>query len=80
MLLFLTQKEVREKRRIRQAEIASALGVSPNTIGNWIRDEITQIDTNVLLGLCDYFGVTFDQLLYVEETTDDPVVTDETAS
>ena len=65
MLLFLTQKEVREKRRIRQAEIASALGVSPNTIGNWIRDEITQIDTNVLLGLCDYFGVTFDQLLYV---------------
>ena len=70
MLLFLTDKEKREKRRIKQAEIAKALGVSPNTIANWIKDEITQIDTNVLIGLCDYFGVTFDQMLYIEEIPD----------
>ncbi len=70
MLLFLTDKEKREKRRIRQSEIAKALGVSPNTISNWLKDEITQIDTNVLIGLCDYFGVTFEQMLYIEETDD----------
>jgi transcriptional regulator with XRE-family HTH domain len=72
MLLFLTDKENREKRRIRQVEIAKALGVSPTTISNWIKDEITQIDTNVLIGLCDYFGVTFDEMLYIEETPDTP--------
>jgi transcriptional regulator with XRE-family HTH domain len=68
MLLFLTEKEKREKRRIKQSEIAKALGVSSHTITNWIKDEITQIDTNVLISLCDYFGVTFDQMLYIEET------------
>jgi transcriptional regulator with XRE-family HTH domain len=72
MLLFLTDKEKREKRRIRQSEIAKALGVSPTTISNWLKDEITQIDTNVLIGLCDYFGVTFDEMLYIEETPDTP--------
>lgn len=71
MLLFLTEKEKREKRRIKQGEIAKALGVSSHTIANWIKDEITQIDTNVLIGLCDYFGVTFDQMLYIEETEHD---------
>lgn len=72
MLLFLTDKENREKRRIKQVEIAKSLGVSPTTISNWIKDEITQIDTNVLIGLCDYFGVTFDQMLYIEEIPDTP--------
>lgn len=69
---FLNEKEQREKRRIKMTEIGAALGVSPNTIGNWMRDEITQIDTNVLLGLCDYFGVDFCDLLYVQETDDPP--------
>jgi transcriptional regulator with XRE-family HTH domain len=68
VLLFLTDKEKRERRRIKQAEIANAIGVSPHTVGNWIKDDVKQIDTHVLLGLCDYFGVTFDQLLYVEDT------------
>lgn len=72
MLLFLTEKEKREKRRIKQSEIAKALGVSSHTVTNWIKDEITQIDTNVLIGLCDYFGVTFDEMLYIEETPDTP--------
>jgi transcriptional regulator with XRE-family HTH domain len=71
VLLFLTDKEKRERRRIKVAEISTAIGVSPHTVTKWIKDDLTQIDTNVLLGLCDYFGVRFDELLYVEETPDE---------
>lgn len=72
VLLFLTEKERKERRRIGPTEIAKAIKVSPATVSSWIREDVTKIEEHVLLGLCDYFGVTFDQLLYVEETEDAP--------
>jgi len=77
VLLFLTDKEKRERRRITQSEIARAINVSPTTIGAWIREDVTKIEEHVLLGLCDYFGVTFDQLLYVEDS-DEAAAKDDT--
>jgi transcriptional regulator with XRE-family HTH domain len=71
VLDLLTDKEKRERRRIKVAEIANAIGVSPHTVTKWIKDDISQIDVHVLMGLCDYFGVRFDELLYEEETPDD---------
>ena len=72
VLQFLANKEVAERRRIKVAEIANAIGVSPHTVANWINEDVTKIDTHVLLGLCDYFGCEFYELLYVEETSDEP--------
>jgi DNA-binding XRE family transcriptional regulator len=75
VLWYLTEKEKKERRRISQSEIARAINVSPTTIGSWIREDVTKIEEHVLLGLCDYFGVRFDELLYVEETPDEPPAT-----
>lgn len=70
---LLADKEKRERRRIKVAEIAHAIGVSPNTVAKWLtKDDLTQLDTNVLLGLCDYFGVTLHEMIYVEETDNLP--------
>ena len=71
VLFFLTEKEKKERRRISQTEIAREIKVSPNTVAAWIKEDVTKIEEHVLLGLCDYFGVTFDQLLYVEDTPDE---------
>jgi DNA-binding Xre family transcriptional regulator len=71
VLQFLTEKEVAERRRIKVAEIAHAIDVSPHTVAKWINEDVTKIDEHVLLGLCDYFGCEFYELLYVEETDDD---------
>ena len=40
-------------------------------------EDVTKIEEHVLLGLCDYFGVTFDQLLFVEDS-DEAVAKDDT--
>jgi transcriptional regulator with XRE-family HTH domain len=79
VLFYLTEKEKKERRRISPTEIARAIKVSPNTVSSWIREDVTKIEEHVLLGLCDYFGVRFDELLYVEETEDAPG-TDESSS
>lgn len=79
VLFYLTEKEKKERRRISQTEIARVIKVSPNTVAAWIKEDVTKIEEHVLLGLCDYFGVRFDELLYVEETPDESPVTDENA-
>ncbi len=55
-------KELREKKKIRQINLAKEFNVAQNTISNW---EIgtREPDTETLIKLAAYFGVTVDQLL-----------------
>lgn len=74
VMLLLQEKERKENRRISSSEVARAINVAPNTVGSWIRNEVTKIEAHVLIGLCDYFECKIDELIYIE------VVEDETSA
>ena len=62
---------LRKEKNISQEELADILGVSRQTISKWELDQTTP-DFDKLVPLCEYFGITSDELLtgkknYVEE-------------
>ncbi len=65
-LVLLAEKEKREGRRIRNKEIAQAVGVNEHTVARWLRNEVQQVDMPVLEAFCDYFGCEVGDLLYIE--------------
>ena len=57
--------------RLTQTQIADDTGIQQPTISQWMSDkQMKRIDADVLLTLCDYFGITFNDLLKVEEIAD----------
>jgi len=65
-LILLTQRELREGRRIRYNEIAAATGVSPSAVARWTRNEVNKFEGPVLEAFCAYFDCDVGDLLYIE--------------
>jgi transcriptional regulator with XRE-family HTH domain len=65
------QKERAEQRHVTQGELAKYLGVSENTITNWMYNDVTIFDGNIIEGLCEYFGIGICDLLYFEDVPED---------
>lgn len=72
-LALLAKKEEREGRRIRNKEIAQAVGVNEHTVANWIKNDVGKIDVPVLEGFCRYFDCDVGDLLYIERIDGDSV-------
>jgi len=53
---------LRKKKNLSQEDLASILNVSRQTISKWETGESTP-DFNKIVPLCDYFGITTDELL-----------------
>jgi transcriptional regulator with XRE-family HTH domain len=66
LLLLIQARERKIGRRVKQHDIAEFVGVSDHTIINWIRNNVTRYDANVVEGLCDYFNCDVGDLLYFE--------------
>jgi DNA-binding Xre family transcriptional regulator len=65
-LTLLAYKEQQLGRRIRNKEIAQAVGVNEHTIARWLNNEVQKIDVPVLEAFCDYFECDVGDLLYIE--------------
>jgi DNA-binding Xre family transcriptional regulator len=63
---LLAEKEMSEGRRIRNKEIAQAVGVAEHTVARWIRNDVGKIDVPVLEAFCEYFDCDVADLLYIE--------------
>lgn len=59
-------KKERTKKDITQSELAKAIGVSPSTIGMYEQNR-RQPDTESIIKIADYFNVTTDYLLGIED-------------
>jgi DNA-binding Xre family transcriptional regulator len=66
--VLLTEKERQENRRITQTEIADRLGISIQTVGRWLRNEVDRFDAPVVEKFCDYFGCEVGDLLYIDRS------------
>lgn len=58
--------ELRTARGISQVKLGEILGVSKQSVSNWENDNI-QPSIEILMKLSEYFGVSTDYLLGVEE-------------
>lgn len=65
--VLLYQKELREKRRVTQQELARAIGVSENTITNWMYNDVTKFQAEIIEKLCRFFDCGLCDLLYFED-------------
>jgi putative transcriptional regulator len=65
-LILLTDKERRENRRIKQNEIADAIGISPHTVKSWVQNDVTKYEAPIVERICDYFDCDLTDLLYFE--------------
>jgi putative transcriptional regulator len=67
---LLSEKECRENRRITQREIAESIGVSLQTIGRWMHNDVTKFEAGIIEKLCDYFQCDVGDLLYIDRSDD----------
>ena len=63
---LLSERENREKRRIRLAEIGQATGLSTSTLQAMINNDTDRVSLSALGRLCDYFHVTPAELLRLQ--------------
>ena len=59
-------KELREDRDLRQADVAAATGIDQRTISNYETGK-TNPDSYAIIKLAEFFGVTCDYLLGVND-------------
>ncbi len=69
--VLLYEKELREKRRVTQQELAKFIGVSENTITHWMYNNVTIFDGKIIEGVCTFFGCGLCDVLYFEEISDE---------
>lgn len=67
-------KVLREERKISQAKLAKAIGVSQSTVGMW-ENGTNNPEHNTLLKIADFFNVSMDHLLGIEESPKKPLTT-----
>jgi putative transcriptional regulator len=72
---LLAQREERENRRIRLAELAQATGVSVNVLTPMINNQADRVSLQCLGKLCEYFHCTpADLLRYDADATEEDAV------
>lgn len=66
--ILLAEKEQRERRRITQQEVADATKLTRATISAWMgHGGMARLDATAARALCNYFGVTIDELVVFED-------------
>ena len=63
-------RELRERDKMTQAELAAKLGVSPSTLGRIEKGEIEKVSSDILVKLARIFEVSTDFLLGVTDYPD----------
>lgn len=66
LLELIQERERKIGRRVKQRDIAEFAGVTDHTIINWIRNDVTRYDAQMIERLCDYFNCDISDLLYFE--------------
>lgn len=73
LLELIQERERKIRRRIKQHDLATFIGVADNTITNWIHNDVSRFDAKIVEGICDYFDCEIEDLFYFEWVeVDDP--------
>jgi len=61
--VLLQKKQDKERRFVSLSEVAQATGITRKTLYQWEKNAITRYDPKVIDALCEYFGITLQELL-----------------
>jgi DNA-binding Xre family transcriptional regulator len=68
----LMQKHERKiGRRLKQRDVARAVGTADHTIMSWLRNEVSRYDSSMLERMCEFFECEIGDLLYLEWVEED---------
>jgi putative transcriptional regulator len=62
---LMTQKQLRENRIIRSAEIIRETGLTRPTVQTWIKGELHRFDEDAIIAFCKYFECGIGDLLEI---------------
>jgi len=62
-------KELRERKGFSRMDIVRQAEISYPTVARWENDELDELDTDVLMKLCNLLDCTFDE--FIVEITED---------
>jgi DNA-binding Xre family transcriptional regulator len=66
---LVAKREMETGQRIRQADIAKATGLNPNTISRWMSPvPFDRFESKALASLCEWLGVEPGDLLYIDRS------------
>lgn len=69
---IMLEKSAEAGRRITAQEISEATGITESTLSKWVNGEpMRQVRAEVVDALCNYFGISMTELIYLDEN-DDP--------
>ena len=57
-------KELMEERNLKRMDIVRQANVSYPTIVRWESEALNELDTSVLIGICNVLKCTIDELIY----------------
>ncbi len=66
LVVLMAERTLATGQRIEVKEIAQATGISRETLHSYLRQEPARFDGKVIEGLCRYFNVGIEQLLYFD--------------
>lgn len=69
-------KTMRNERKLKQAELAAILGVSPSTVGMYEQNR-REPDDKTKIAICKYFDISMDYLVGTAENKEKPIYEDE---
>jgi putative transcriptional regulator len=65
--ILVAQKEIQERRKIRQNKIAEETGLNPNTISRWMSPmPFDRFEVEPTVKLCLWLGCELGDLLYID--------------
>lgn len=63
---LLAVKQRRDGVRLSYRDVSDATGINKNTISFWVRNFVTNFDSEILVALCEYLECDVGDLLYYE--------------
>ncbi len=66
---LIARKEIEINKRLKQSDLALAMGIPENTLSNWLNSKkVRRADHRIVIKMCRYFGCNLGDLLYIDWT------------
>jgi putative transcriptional regulator len=77
LMELMQERERKIGRRLKQRDVARAVGTADHTIMNWLRNEVSRFDSDLLERMCEFFECEVGDLIYLKWVEEDEPAADD---